>query len=322
MRYAVTGAAGFIGSQLCEALVAAGHEVAGLDNFDDFYDPARKHRNLEGLSRHPGFRLHSADVGDAESTRAALEGADGVVHLAARAGVRPSFDDPIAYLEANVVATATLLEEIAALEVPRLVFISSSSVYGDGAESPFREDRSAGVPKSPYAATKVAGEAMCRAFDRHIPHIAVLRLFSVYGPRQRPDLALQTFARCIHDGDPIPVLGRTDSYRDYTYVEDIVAGIVAALASEQPWLLVNLGSGRPVTLEDMITHLEAAFGAKAERQLLPPHPGDLFGTWADVTKAEETLGFRPQWTFERGVARFADWFTQEAARPAGSGSPD
>jgi UDP-glucuronate 4-epimerase len=192
--------------------------------------------------------------------------------------------------------------------VPRLVFVSSSSVYGDGAESPFREDRDTGVPRSPYAATKVAGEAICRAFAHELPHIAVLRLFSVYGPRQRPDLAIQTFARCIRTGEPIPVLGSTESFRDYTYVDDIVTGISSCLDMDEAWALVNLGSGRPVTLEQMITCLEDAFGARAKRNVLPPHPGDLFGTWANIDAAAALLGFRPQWSFERGVERFAEWF--------------
>jgi UDP-glucuronate 4-epimerase len=319
VRYAVTGAAGFIGSHLCERLLKAGHEVVGVDSFDDFYEPERKRRNLESATASERFRLIEAEVQDAHATRTAVTGADGVVHLAARAGVRPSFDDPLTYLRSNVAGTAAVLEETVATGVPRLVFISSSSVYGDGAESPFREDRSTGVPQSPYAATKVAGEAMCRAFLGRIPRIAVLRLFSVYGPRQRPDLALQTFARCIDTGEPIPILGSTDSFRDYTYVDDIVSGIVAALGSEEPWALVNLGSGNPVTLEDMITELEACFGRRAERTMLPAHPGDLFGTWADTTTAEEVLGVRPQWTFDRGVKRFVEWFREEGGHSADGG---
>ena len=314
MRYVVTGAAGFIGSHLCERLLATGDEVVGIDSFDDFYDPRRKKRNLAGPLANERFRLVAAEVGDATATRSALKGADAVVHLAARAGVRPSFENPVTYLRSNVVGMATLMESIVALKVPRLVFISSSSVYGDGAETPFRESGSTGVPRSPYAATKVAGEALCRVFSHEIPRIAVLRLFSVYGPRQRPDLALQTFARCILADQPIPILGPTDSFRDYTYVDDIVSGIVAALEVDAPWTLVNLGSGKPITLEKMIVQLEAALGKPAKRDLLPAHPGDLFGTWAVVSAAERELGFRADWTFERGVQRFAEWFTGEAER--------
>ena len=318
MRCVITGAAGFIGSQLTERLLSAGHEVVGIDSFDDFYDPARKERNLAEAFASPGFSLVRGDVGDSDPTGRALAGADAVVHLAARAGVRPSFDDPLTYLRANVAATATLIEELVRNDVPRFVFISSSSVYGDGADSPFREAGNTGVPRSPYAATKVAGEAMCRALADRIRHVAVLRLFSVYGPRQRPDLALQTFARCIAQGKPIPVLGTTDSFRDYTYVDDIVDGIEAALATDVDWTLLNLGSGSPVTLETMITQLEEALGSQAERNQLPPHPGDLFGTWADVSAAQKVLGFRPQWTFAQGVERFAEWFRREeelAGRP-------
>ena len=310
MKVAVTGAAGFIGSHLCEALRADGRRVIGVDNFDDFYDPELKRRNLTALSGDSGFRLVEADVADSEAIRAALEGVDAVVHLAARAGVRPSFAVPELYARANVVATVALLEAISALGVPRLVFISSSSVYGDGAESPFREDGDTGAPKSPYAATKLAGEALCRAFAHRIPQIAVLRLFSVYGPRQRPDLAIQTFARCILAGEPIPILGSTSSYRDYTYVEDIVRGIKAALEVEEPWALVNLGSGSPIKLETMITEIERALGRRAEREILPAHPGDLFGTWADISEAERILEFRPEWTFERGVEKYVEWFRE------------
>ena len=312
MEVAVTGAAGFIGSHLCEALRAEGRQVIGVDNFDDFYDPELKRRNLTALSADSGFRLVEADVADSEAIRAALEGVDAVVHLAARAGVRPSFEVPELYARANVIATVALLEAMSALEVPRLVFISSSSVYGDGAESPFREDGDTGVPKSPYAATKLAGEALCWAFAHRIPRIAVLRLFSVYGPRQRPDLAIHTFAKRITAGEPIPVLGDTKSFRDYTYIDDIVGGIVAALELDEPWVLLNLGSGSPITLEEMISRLEAAFGRRVERQQLPPHPGDLFGTWADIDAARRMLGFEPQWTFDRGVEEYAEWFRNSA----------
>jgi UDP-glucuronate 4-epimerase len=313
VRVAVTGAAGFIGSHLSERLVADGHSVAGIDNFDDFYDPIRKRGNLTGLLNGEGFTLFELDVRDREALRLALAGADAVVHLAARAGVRPSFADVRAYTQANVVAPVSLLELMSELGIPRLVFISSSTVYGEGAARPFREGGELGVPKSPYAATKVAGELLCQAFAHRIRSITILRLFSVYGPRQRPDLAIHKFARCIHDGEPIPVLGTTDSYRDYTYVDDAVAGILAALELNEPWEVVNIGSGSPVRLEEMIGGLERVLGRRVERHILPPHPGDLFGTWANIEKAERVLGFRPHWTFERGVRRFGDWFLADDA---------
>jgi UDP-glucuronate 4-epimerase len=313
VHVAVTGAAGFIGSHLSERLVAGGHSVAGIDNFDDFYDPRRKRRNLAGLLDGGGFTLSELDVRDRDALRPALEGAEAVVHLAARAGVRPSFADVDAYAQANIVAAVTLLELMAELAVPRLVFISSSTVYGEGAESPFREGSELGVPKSPYAATKVAGELLCRAFAHRIPSITILRLFSVYGPRQRPDLAIHKFARCIYDGEPIPVLGTTNSYRDYTYVDDAVSGVAAAVELEEPWTVLNIGSGSPVKLEDMIGGLERVLGRQVGRRMLPPHPGDLFGTWAHTAAAERVLGFLPRWTFERGVRRFGEWFLADEA---------
>ena len=311
MHVAVTGAAGFIGSHLSEGLVAGGHSVAGIDNFDDFYDPIRKRSNLARLLAGDGFTLFEHDVSDRDGLRQALAGADAVVHLAARAGVRPSFADVAAYTQANVVAPATLLELMAELSIPRLVFISSSTVYGEGAPRPFREGGELGLPKSPYAATKVAGELLCQAFAHRIKSITILRLFSVYGPRQRPDLAIHKFARCIHDGEPIPVLGTANSYRDYTYVDDAVSGILGAVELNQPWTVLNIGSGSPVKLEDMIDGLERALGRRVGRRILPPHPGDLFGTWADTEKAERVLGFRPRWTFERGVRSFGDWFLED-----------
>ncbi len=311
MRILLTGAAGFIGSHLAAQLLGEGHAVVGLDNFDDFYEPARKRRNAEALSGFPGFRLVEGDIRTREAVEPALEGVDAVIHLAARAGVRPSFPLPGLYSEVNVAGTGTLLDLASAQGVPRFVFISSSSVYGEGPKTPFTEKAVLGTPMSPYAATKIAGELLCRAFSHRIPCIAILRLFSVFGPRQRPDLALHKFARLLDAGKPIPVFGPVDSFRDYTYVEDIVEGIVAALEVDPPWSVLNLGSGRPVTLDEMIRQLEAAMGREAERQLLPAHKGDLFGTWADIRAAEDLLGYRPKWRFEDGVRRFVEWFLED-----------
>lgn len=310
MRIVVTGAAGFVGSHLSERLVSDGHAVVGVDNFDDFYAPGRKRGNLARLIDHARFTIVETDVGDASAVRRALAGADAVVHLAARAGVRPSFAAADVYVRANVMASACLLEAVTELRIPRLVFISSSTVYGDGVETPFHEEGELGVPKSPYAATKVAGEMLCRSFAHKVPNITILRLFSVYGPRQRPDLAIHKFARCIESGEPIPVLGTTESYRDYTYVDDVVDGIAAALELNEPWAVLNLGSGAPLTLEQMITGLQHALSRKARRRLLPPHPGDMFGTFADIRAAKRLLGFKPAWTFDRGVERFAEWFLE------------
>jgi UDP-glucuronate 4-epimerase len=317
MRIVVTGGAGFIGSHLCDRLVGDGHQVAALDSFDDFYDPSVKRGNIAPLIEAANFTLHEGDIRDAAAVEKALRGADVVVHLAARAGVRPSFAFTPLYADVNVTGTALILETMSKLKIPHLVFGSSSSVYGEGAEVPFREDRGLGEAASPYAATKVAGEMLCRNYSSRIPRITVLRFFTVYGPRQRPDLAIHKFARLIMTGRSIPVFGSLDSFRDYTFVDDIVGGIVRALGVEDPYVTLNLGSGNPIKLGDMIAHLESAFDRPANKEMLPPQEGDLYGTWADVTAAEELLGYRPRWKFEDGSKRFADWMLSQTTLVSG-----
>lgn len=309
MRVTVTGAAGFIGSHLCELLVSEGIEVVGLDNFDDFYDAARKRANLSTLTRKPGFRLVEGDIRDRSQLLRAIAGSDAIVHLAARAGVRPSFLQPALYADVNVTGTATLLELAAEVGTDRIVFASSSSVYGRGADTPFDEEGSLGVPASPYASTKLAGEMLCQNFASRFAAVTILRLFTVYGPRQRPDLAIHKFARAMTAGRPIPVFGRGDSFRDYTYIEDIVTGVRATLEIETGYEVVNLGSGAPITLDEMIRGLEAALQLNAQRETLPLQDGDLFGTWASIERASRVLGYRPRWTFDEGVRSFAEWFS-------------
>ena len=306
MRIVVTGAAGFIGSHLVETLLAAGHHIVGVDNFDDFYEPAKKRSNLAAALTLPSFELHEVDIRQREPLRAILKGADALVHLAARAGVRPSFIQPALYADVNVTGTVTLLELTRDLNISRFVFASSSSVYGEGVDPPFDED-TLGIPASPYASTKVAGELLCRNFTPQIPHITVLRLFTVYGPRQRPDLAIHKFARLMLESRPLPIYGPSSSFRDYTYVSDIVAGIEAALATEVPWLVCNLGSGRPIQLGEMVNQLEVALAVTASIEQLPAQEGDLFGTWASIEKARHALGYEPKLTFSEGVAEFARW---------------
>jgi len=306
----VTGGAGFIGSRLCARLLAAGNRVTAVDNLDDYYEPWRKQANIEPLRRDPSFRFERADVRDREAMRRVLEGADGVVHLAARAGVRPSFKDAVLYSDVNVTGTAVMLQSAVEAGVGRFVFASSSSVYGEGAATPFSEEGALGEPASPYAATKLAGEHLCRTFFPAIPKIAALRLFSVYGPGQRPDLAIHKFAERITHGEPIPVFGTLDSFRDYTFVEDIVSGFAAALQTDEPWLVVNLGSGKPITLQEMIEGLESELGREAVKHMLPRAEGDLFGTWADISRAESVLRYAPQWGFADGVRAFVRWFVQ------------
>ncbi len=316
MRFAVTGAAGFIGSHLSERLIAEGHDVVGIDVLDDFYDPAAKLDNLAELQGDPAFELHRLDVRDARGLEPVLFDVDAVVHLAARAGVRPSLAAAELYFDVNVRGTAVMLELVARLGIPRFVLASSSSVYGEGLVPPFSESGELGAPASPYAATKLSGEMLCQAFVGRIPHLTALRLFSVYGPRQRPDLALHKFARLILAGEPIPVFGETRSFRDYTYIDDIVAGLVATLALPEPWAVINLGSGRPITLERVITELESALGRPARRNILPRNDADLFGTWADLTEARKLLGYEPSLSFVDGVERFVDWHLEVQGRLA------
>lgn len=309
MRVAVTGAAGFIGSHLCERLVRDGHDVVGLDNLDPFYPRAVKERNLKGLQSGPRYAHVEGDVRDRDDVARVLEGADAVAHLAARAGVRPSFEEPTQYADVNVTGTMLLLEEAARRGVGKFVFASSSSVYGVGAPHPFREDGGLGVPASPYASTKVAGEMLCANYAGRFNSVIVLRFFTAYGPRQRPDLAIHKFARLIAAGEPIPVYGPESSFRDYTYVDDVIEGVVASLAYKPDgYEVFNLGSGSPVTLGDLIASLEEVLGADAQRQQLPAQEGDLAGTWADVGKARSLLGYRPEWTLHDGLRSFADWF--------------
>ena len=308
MNVVVTGAAGFIGSHLCTRLLEEGHSVVGIDVLDDFYDPGRKRNNLKSLESHKEWRFHEGDIRDEQMLELALKGTDVVVHLAARAGVRPSFEHVTLYGDVNVRGTAAVLVAAHRCNVPRFIFGSSSSVYGLGAPTPFSEDAPLGVPQSPYASTKVAGEFLCHNLHSRFQSLTVLRFFTVYGPRQRPDLAIHKFALLMSRGESIPVFGPLDSFRDYTYVDDIVSGIVSSLRIDQPWAVLNLGRGTPVTLEEMIFGLEKALGIDAQLERLPKQEGDLDGTWADTSNARRMLGYDPQWSFEAGVDSFVEWF--------------
>lgn len=309
----VTGCAGFIGSHLTERLLARGDRVIGVDNFDDFYDPQIKRRNIQAAERHAAFRLIEADMVDGAALLAALsepaDRPDCIVHLAARAGVRPSLEKPALYARVNVEGTVSMLELARQLDVPRFVFGSSSSVYGGNQKVPFAEDDPVWRPISPYAATKRAGELICHTYH-HLYGMAVycLRLFTVYGPRQRPDLAIHRFTKAILAGQPIQVFGDGSSQRDYTYIEDIIAGIEAAIDRCQGFEIFNLGESRPVVLSDLISVIEAACGKQAIIQRQPPQPGDMDITYADVRKAAHMLGYRPHWKIEDGIREFVAWF--------------
>ncbi|HEX8201036.1 MAG TPA: GDP-mannose 4,6-dehydratase [Isosphaeraceae bacterium] len=312
MRILVTGGAGFIGSHLVDRLLADGCAVTTVDNFDPFYAPARKRANLRAAAGHPRFRLVELDICDAEGVgRLVREGRpEAIVHLAACAGVRPSIAAPALYAAVNVVGTVHLLEAACGLEPrPRFVFASSSSVYGDRPDAPFREADPVDLPVSPYAATKRAGELLAHtAHHLHGLPVTMLRFFTAYGPRNRPDLAVFKFADLIERGRPVPMFGDGTTRRDYTYVGDIVDGVVRAIDRCRGFHLYNLGHSQPIELRAMIAALAEALGKTPSLERLPEQPGDVRQTYADITRAQTELGYAPSTPFDEGLARFVAWF--------------
>ena len=310
----VTGAAGFIGSHLTERLLALGHRVTGLDNFDPFYPEALKRQNLAAVSGHPEFTFVEGDCTVAADVERALEpGAEVVVHLAAKAGVRPSIADPLGYTQANIVATQVLLEAARRHNVSRFVFGSSSSVYGNNEKVPFAETDAVDQPISPYAATKRAGELVCHTYH-HLFGLGVLslRFFTVYGPRQRPDLAIRKFATLMQAGEPIPFYGDGSTERDYTWIDDIIQGVVAAIARTRShpgeYEIINLGESRTTSLSKLVQLIADALAVEPNLQRLPMQPGDVNRTFADVSKAKRLLGYQPTTAVEEGIPRFIEWF--------------
>ena len=314
MKILVTGGAGFIGSHLVERLLRENHHVCVVDNFDSFYDPQRKRHNLAAVSNHPRFRLYEADILDPDGLRRVFTEAapERVVHLAARANARMALQEPAIYSRVLGEGTINMLEMARDFEVEQFVFGSSSSVYGLNAKVPFAEDDPISTTISPYAAGKRAAELYCHVYAHTygLP-VTCLRFFNVHGPRQRPDLAIYTFVRLLLQNEPIPFYGDGTSGRDYTYVDDIVAGVVAALHNVFPYMVINLGGNHPVLLRDMIATIEDVLGVTAERIMLPPQPGDVPRTFADIRRAERLLGFAPKMTFREGVACFVEWYTRE-----------
>lgn len=313
MRILITGGAGFIGYHVARRLLGLGHEIALVDNFNEFYDPALKRRNVEDLRAEGTAALFEADILDAAALSGAFERTqpEAVIHLAAWAGVRPSIQKPALYAQVNVTGTVNVLELARRAGVQRFLFGSSSSVYGGSTRIPFREDDPVDRPISPYAATKRAGELLCHTYARNFSmDITCLRFFTVYGPRQRPEMAIRKFARLILDGDEVPVFGDGRSRRDYTYVDDIVDGVVAALRPLPGYEILNLGESRTVTLLELIALLEKALGRKAHLRFLPEEPGDMAVTYADISRARQLLDYQPRIAIEEGIGRFVDWFLQ------------
>jgi UDP-glucuronate 4-epimerase len=318
-RILVTGAAGFIGSHLVEALVGRGDEVVGIDNFDPFYPRAMKERNLAEIGRQPGFSFREQDLLDVAALSSLLTPETIIVHLAAKAGVRPSLADPVGYARVNVTGTAAIVEAARQTGVSRIVFGSSSSVYGDSTPVPFREDAVAVVPVSPYAATKRAAELLLTAVAPIYGFRTVsLRFFTVYGPRQRPDLAIHAFTRKMVEGRPLTLFGDGTQARDYTYCDDIVAGVLSAIL----WTATapvgvetfNLGGNRSVPTEAMVAEIAAALGIEPKIEWAPMQPGDVQQTAADLAKSSAVLGYQPKTSFSEGIHRFVQWFREAYGR--------
>ena len=308
-RYLVTGGAGFIGSHVVDRLLAAGSSVVVLDNFHDLYDPQLKRRNVAPHLEHEAYRLVTGDLRRPEDLREAFKGGvDKVIHLAALAGVRRSLQEPATYVDINVRGTVNVLEAARDAGVGDVAFASSSSVYGRNTKVPFHEDDRVDQPMSPYGATKRSGELISQTYCHlYGMNVSCLRLFTVYGPRQRPEMAIHRFARLIEDGEPIPMFGDGSTLRDYTFVDDVVDGILQAAERVDGYRVYNLGGSRTTALRDLISHLESAIGKQALVERLPEQAGDVQVTHADLTRSREELGFAPDIPLEEGLRRFVTW---------------
>lgn len=310
----VTGGAGFIGSHLIETLLnETDAQVTGVDNFDPFYDPAYKRANIAGFLHHPRFRLIEADITRFDDLQRQITGQyDVLIHLAAKAGVRTSIQFPQECYTANVLGTQNLLELSKELGIPHFVFGSSSSVYGINPNVPWRETDTDYNPISPYAASKISGEMLAHVYA-HLYHIrlVILRFFTVYGPRQRPDLAIHKFTKLMYEGKPIPFYGDGSTRRDYTYVTDIVRGIIGAMHyRDSAFEIINLGNHQTVSLSEMVEQLGRITGKPVTLQRLPAQPGDVPQTYADITKAGQLLAYTPETNLSTGLEKFVDWYGQ------------
>lgn len=311
MTTLITGAAGFIGSHLLERMCLRGGRIVAIDNFDDFYPEGIKRENINASLLNDNVKLYETDIRDFKACREIFEAEriDVVIHLAAKAGVRPSLEDPLLYEDVNCSGTLTLLELAREYRVRKFIFGSSSSVYGNNDKQPFSEEDNADNPISPYGATKRTCELYCRTY--HILHglsVTCLRFFTVYGPRQRPDLAIHKFARLITNNEPIPLFGNGASKRDYTFYSDIVDGIMASLKLDGGFEIINLGNSNPVELRQLISTLERSLDTTAIIEEMPDQPGDVRLTYADISKANRLLGYTPRFNFDEGIDIFTKWF--------------
>lgn len=309
----VTGGAGFIGSHLVERLLSMGERVSIMDDFNDYYDPAVKRRNVESAITHACCRLYDGDIRDNTAVESvwAREPIDVVVHLAAWAGVRPSIKKPNLYADVNVVGTVKILEAARKHGCDKFVFASSSSVYGNNEKTPFHEDDRVDHPISPYAATKKSGEMLCHTYHHlYKMPMTCLRFFTVYGPRCRPDLAIPKFTQLIDEGKPIPMFGDGSMQRDFTYIDDIVDGIVGAIEHCGAFRIYNLGESKPIVLRDMIATIGDAMGKKPTIESQPEQPGDVKITYADVSRAREEIGYNPTMDFAEGIRRYVAWYQE------------
>lgn len=311
MKYLITGGAGFIGSNLADKLLADGHNVVVVDNFNDYYDTDIKEANVAQHLNNPYYKLYRTDIEDEKSLKDVFEHNqfDAVIHLAARAGVRPSLEKPMDYVKTNIIGTVNILECMKEYNCKKLVIASSSSVYGNCKAEEFSEDLKVVEPISPYAATKSACEQLCYTWHHlYGINVVALRFFTVYGPRQRPDLAINKFARLIDEGKPIQMYGDGTTKRDYTFIDDIVAGIQSAINYDKTgYEIINLGGGEPITLKRMIETIEKALGKKAVINQQPMQPGDVDKTVCDWSKAHRLLNYTPKTTFEHGIQKFINW---------------
>lgn len=318
MTYLVTGGAGFIGSSLADSLLSENKKVVVIDNFCDFYDPDIKENNVKEAINSENYKIYRGDIRDKELLDKIFSENDinVVVHLAAMAGVRPSIENPILYQEVNCLGTQNILETMKKYNVKNLVMASSSSVYGNTKEVPFREDMIVDFAISPYAATKKANEVMTHVYHKlHNYNVIMLRFFTVFGPRQRPDLAINKFTRLMLNNEEIPMFGDGETSRDYTYVDDIVDGIKRSCdyvtSNENVYEIINLGNSSPITLKEMIMIIGEVVGVTPNIKKLPMQPGDVDRTYADISKAKKLLGYNPKTSFKDGIIKFVEWYKEQ-----------